>query len=149
MGVTRIPPLEKADWFARLVDLSVSCFLSFEDEQEAPIRQMRHLLRDAPNTLWTFGLLVPEEVYFECMLAARDYEAAARSLFSCEAALMLARDDQGQYLATVILPGGQQAEASADSTGLALVGALASALAQGRLALSALNPPPSGLRKAA
>lgn len=149
MARQRINPPEKLDWFARLRDLSVTCFVCFEDEQEVPLRRMWHLLCDAPDFQWTFGLVVPEEGYFECMLAAGYYESAARSFFTSESGLMLARDGSGHYLATVVLPSGHQAEASADSPALALIGALASALAEDWSLLSELVTAPIPLPQAA
>lgn len=142
-------PPPKVDWFARLDDLRVSCSVCFEDEQDEPLRRIWHLLCDAPDPHWTLGLIVPEPVGFECMLVAGCHEGAARSFLTPEAKLMLAQGSDGGFLATVVLPTGYQGETCADTVALALIGALAAALGEGRLLFSAAGADKTEMLKAA
>ena len=149
MGDTLIGSPLKSDWFTRLLDLEATSLVCFEDEQAAAIRQMWHLIDEAPDFRWIRGLRVPDQGRFECMLAAGYYQCAVESFFKPESTIMLSRDCTGYYLATVVLPAGRSSEACGDTPALALVGALASVLAEDGLLLTDLDHPRVEARQAA
>lgn len=116
-------------WFDALGELALTCAGSFPDEEARLLRQLYHLVANAPSPGFLAGVVQPDIAQFEASVGIGAMESAALSLLGDDAGYMLSRGSGGQHLASIILPGRvEEATAGADTAALAIVGALAMAL---------------------
>ncbi|MCW1402101.1 hypothetical protein OKA06_07090 [Novosphingobium sp. MW5] len=116
-------------WFDALGELALTSAGSFPDEEARLLRQLYHLVANAPSPAFLAGVVQPDIAQFEASVGIGATESAALSLLGEDAGYMLSRGSGGQHLASVILPGRmEEATAGADSAALAIAGALAIAL---------------------
>ena len=127
-------PTERTDiaraWHRRAGDLAQSCAGSFADEEDERLDDLRGLLADAPLPLRA-GLPSHGFAGSDAPRPGMAIAAVLALVEACRGGYMLSWGTDGGHLATVILPGAEgEATMSADSAGLALIGALAQALAE-------------------
>ena len=93
------------------------------------LRRIFALIEQAPSPSFLAGINQPDAALFEAWVSLGATTSAAASLIGEYAGYMLSRDADGNYLASVILPGRvDETTAGADTAALAIVGALALAL---------------------
>lgn len=129
--MTRLPPQFPApnSWFDALGELALDCAGAFADDEAELLRRFHSLINHAPSVAFLDGMAAPDPVLFETLVSLGAGTSAALSLIGEDSGYMLSRGGDGQYLASVMLPGRyEEATAGADSAALAIVGALAMAL---------------------
>lgn len=129
--MTQVPPKKpaSASWFDALGELALSCAGAFAEEEGAMLRRIFGLIDRAPSPSFLAGIVQPDAALFEAWVSLGATTSAAEALIGEDAGYMLSRDSDGNYLASIILPGRiEETTASADTAALAIVGALAIAL---------------------
>lgn len=117
------------DWADRLADLTGACSTAFARDEARYLRAFHALLRAAPSAELIAGLAIPDAARFGALIVASACDSAALSLLGASCGYMLSRGNEGEHMASVILPGQiEECTASGDSLALALVAALATAL---------------------
>ncbi len=129
--VTKLTPQFPAprSWFNALGELALACAGAFADDEAELLRRFHGLIDHAPSAAFLDGLAAPDSVLFETLVSLGAGTSAALSLIGKYASYLLSRGGDGQYLASVMLPGHyDEATAGADTAALAIVAALSIAL---------------------
>jgi hypothetical protein len=122
----------QSEWLAALNELSLCCALDGPNDAEDRTREINGLLRLDPQAAAMMGVVPIDDAQLEALLAAGGAVAAVMAMFRRGVGYMLSRGCDDQSLATVSLPSFDTEETCAGATpALALIGALASALANG------------------
>lgn len=127
--------MQAGEWRLRLAELCRDCSAANGGEEAGPLRLAWHLLAKAPdgaaNGMGAMVHHLPTRPHFEALLALRAYDSAALALMPDQAAYILSRSASGDYLASVLLPhGDEEMTAQAPTLALALVSALLACLAR-------------------
>lgn len=118
-----------SSWFDALGELALACAEAFVNDEAELLRRFHGMIDQAPSAAFLDGTAEPDPVLFETLVSLGAGTSAALSLIGEDAAYMLSRGEDGQYLASVLLPGRyDEATAGADTAALAIMGALAIAL---------------------
>ena len=134
------PELSAADWTRRMSELALDCTLDDAAEEGERVREAQVLLGLAPLQYRAVIGALPEAEAIEAMLATGAAAAGALAVLGEWAGYMLSRAPGGLSMATVVVRAGREASAEAATPALALIGALARALAEGRFRDDAPTP---------
>lgn len=129
--MTKLPPQLPApdSWFDSLGELALACAGAYADDEAELLRRFYAMIDHAPSTAFLDGIGHGDAMLFETLVSLGAATSAALSLIGEDSGYMLSRGGNGQYLASVMLPGRyEEATAGADTAALAIVGALAIAL---------------------
>ncbi len=125
-------PLPPALWARAMAELSLACAGSFAPDQVERVRDLVDLLTLAPDPALLTGLVAPDLARIEALLRLNAWEQAVLAMLAADTGYIISRGPNGQYLASVILPGRvEEVTVSGDSMALALAGAAALALSEG------------------
>lgn len=125
-------PLPPALWARAMAEFSLACAGSFSPDQAERIRDLADLLAQAPDPALLTGLVVPDLAHMEVLVTLNAWESAMLAMLDSDVGYIVSRGGNGQYLASLILPGrAEEVTVSGDSMALALAGAAALALSEG------------------
>jgi hypothetical protein len=128
--------VDELNWGSDLSDLSICC--ADDDAQATPVRvrELNALLRSVPTAGCAHGVHPVGLSRLEDLLELGDRRHHEGRMLGLGPSFMVSRSSDGGSFATVVLPGlhGEQS-CSGATPALALIGALASALASGQVAV--------------
>jgi hypothetical protein len=128
--------VDELNWGSDLSDLSICCADDDAGATPVRVRELNALLRSMPIAARAHGVHPVGLSRLEDLLELGACENAVLSMLGLGPSFMVSRSSDGGSFATVVLPGlhGEQS-CSGATPALALIGALASALASGHVAV--------------